>query len=85
MPSAPAPGTWLLIVQRARPAVYRRLRQSFADDHGVEVLLDRRRADRRALEGSRVPERRRDDRRHPLPATEVAFGRGAGFVLVARP
>lgn len=54
----------LIIVDRAKPAVYSRLRQQFADDLGVEVVFERRTRERRRNPHNTGPERRsRTDRR----------------------
>jgi hypothetical protein len=53
----------LIIVSRAKPAVYARLRQQFADDLGVEVVFERRTSERRRNPQNPGPERRSRDRR----------------------
>ncbi len=60
LPSRSFPGAEVLIVvSRGHAALYERLRFSFADTARVEVIVDRRVADRRA-----VPGRKPADRRH---------------------
>jgi hypothetical protein len=80
------PPRWLIVVERDRPDVYERLARAF--DEGVEVVLDRRRGDRRQDDASPQSgpireERRRGPRRQPLPAAESAFAEHAGFFLVS--
>jgi hypothetical protein len=81
----------LAIVKRDRPDVIASLRRMPAED--IQLLMDRRQADRRAATASRSPaspwtpapprqgftERRRVERRRPLAATWEPLG----FVIVA--
>lgn len=53
----------LIIVNRAKPAVYSKLKQQFADDLGVEVVFERRTRERRRNPHNQGPERRSNDRR----------------------
>ena len=53
----------LFIVARDQPDLWHHLRQDFARDEEVEVLLDRRRGERRQRVQAYEPERRRADRR----------------------
>ncbi len=53
----------LFIVARGHDRLFEDLRQQFADNPDVEVLVDRRHGQRRKIESSRDPERRRNDRR----------------------
>jgi hypothetical protein len=72
--------TNLLIVTREQPSLYTYLRQDFADDPDVVVILDRRRAERRRLPIPTPQERRRAPRRtrHDL-ADRLA---SVGFAVV---
>ncbi len=54
---------YLFIVARGRPEIYAELRHQFEGNADVEVLVDRRLADRRVRQESRDPERRRIERR----------------------
>ncbi len=54
---------YLFIVARDRPEIYAELRQQFEGNADVEVLVDRRLADRRVRQESRDPERRLTERR----------------------
>jgi hypothetical protein len=54
---------YLFIVARGRPEIYAELRHQFEGNADVEVLVDRRLADRRVHQESREPERRRTERR----------------------
>ena len=53
----------LFIVARDRADLYRYLSQTFADAENVEVILDRRSAERRNLPSPIIPDRRRRERR----------------------
>ena len=56
---------YIFIVSLRHPALYDHLMQRFSADPNVQVILDRRRAERRQAEGSVMPEleRRQADRR----------------------
>jgi len=56
---------YLLIVARNQPDLWRYLKQNFAGDEKVEVILDRRRGERRQRVQAYGPERRRAARRGP--------------------
>lgn len=62
---------YLFIVSRDKHTLSERLKQDFADDREVEVLLDRRSAQRRCQVREHKPERRRGDRRRPLDGWTV--------------
>ena len=53
----------LIIVDRARPEAYARLRKQFEDELGVEVVFERRTRQRRRNALTHAPERRSRDRR----------------------
>jgi len=53
----------LIIVQRTKIDTFRRLKEMFADDLGVEVVYERRMRERRQRIDSRGRERRTTDRR----------------------
>jgi hypothetical protein len=53
----------LIIVDRSKPATFKRLTDLFADDINVEVMLERRQRQRRQKPDPRGPERRSTDRR----------------------
>jgi hypothetical protein len=75
---------WLIIVQQERRELYADLRRNFQPDERVEVILDRRGAERRA-EGLPVEaDRRRQHRRRPLTAPERDLWDTAGFRLYYR-
>jgi hypothetical protein len=66
--SGPSGGGCLVVVRGDRPDVYRALKAHFAEDPGVQVVLDRRRAGDRRTAPSRLayPEQRRGQaRRRP--------------------
>ena len=56
-------GRTLFIVSRHHPDLYAYLRERFASDHGVEVVLDRRTTQRRRREQAYEIDRRQADRR----------------------
>jgi hypothetical protein len=53
----------VLVIARDQRALYEYARRAFAGNPTVQVVLDRRRAERRRGDQSRIPERRRGDRR----------------------
>jgi hypothetical protein len=53
----------LIIVNRAKPDVYARLKRQFEDQLGVEVVMERRTRQRRRNLQNRGPERRSRERR----------------------
>ena len=60
-----SPAHYLFIVARNRPDILARVRERLRDDPRIEVIVDRRRAERRKSVGPHVPERRRAERRRP--------------------
>ena len=54
---------YLFIVARGHPDVYADLQRQFLDNAEVEVILDRRRSERRERQESHESERRRGERR----------------------
>jgi hypothetical protein len=56
-------GRTLFVVSRRHPDLYHYLRERFASDAAVEVILDRRIAERRQRQTPRATERRQADRR----------------------
>jgi len=63
-------GRTLFIVSRHHPDLYAYLRERFASDHGVEVVLDRRSTHRRRREQPYDIDRRQAERRR-RPEVEV--------------
>jgi len=53
----------LIIVNRAKPDVYAKLKKQFEDELGVEVVIARRTRQRRGNPQNRGPERRSRERR----------------------
>ena len=75
----------LLVVPRSKLELYQSLKRSFADNDRVEVILDRRFAQRRTATTGHEPERRRADRRvRTATEAELRSGRWA-LVPVAPP
>jgi len=75
---------YLFIVPQDQPELHEHFRRDFSNDNEVQVLLDRRVADRRQRIEPHTPERRRADRR-PQPGTPEAFRRvgfGAAFPVL---
>jgi hypothetical protein len=79
--SSPTRSPVRVFVRPDRPALVERMQRLFAEDPGeVEVMLDRRRRERRSASMSHQPERRRSDRRRPRAPRQaqvaaVAIGR----------
>jgi hypothetical protein len=67
----------LFIVARGDDHLYEDLRQQFAANSEVEVLVDRRHAERRRDQTLYDPERRRGDRRGQGPAGGHVVSAGA--------
>jgi hypothetical protein len=67
----------LFIVARGDDHLYEDLRQQFAANPEVEVLVDRRHAERRRDQALHDPERRRGDRRGQGPAGSHVVSAGA--------
>jgi hypothetical protein len=63
-------GRNLFVVSRQYPDLYEYLRERFASDSAVEVILDRRISERRKQQTPRNAERRRAERRQ-RPEVEV--------------
>ncbi|MGH7413409.1 MAG: hypothetical protein ACREKJ_04350, partial [Candidatus Rokuibacteriota bacterium] len=62
--SSPPARRLLVIVRPDRPALVPRIERLFSGEPGeVDVVLDRRRGERRGVAATRRPERRRRDRR----------------------
>ena len=81
----PPPPRWLFIVRRDREALYAHLRQAFAGSPVVQVILDRRRGDRRRQSLLVEVDQRRGDRRWPtLSPAERDLWEHAGFRLVLK-
>jgi hypothetical protein len=70
----------LFIVARDAADHYHYLKQSFAGDAHVEVVFDRRRAERRRQPSGGTPERRRGDRRSRLDIADRL--RSAGWSII---
>jgi hypothetical protein len=70
----------LIIVARNRGHLYEYLKQGFAGNETVRVLLDRRVAERRAHSGPYAVERRHGDRRSPRKIDGLL--RAIGWVIV---
>ncbi len=73
---------YLLIVARTQPDLYDYLTQEFSEDKEVEVLLDRRREERRQRGQAHEPDRRRVVRRGQ---PRISGGLQTLGVMVARP
>lgn len=67
----------LIIVDRAKPEVYARLRKQFEDELGVQVLFERRTRERRRNVRNAGPERRSRNRRR----LEKPFGDN-GYIVI---
>ena len=69
-----------IIVSRDRPGLAEYLSRQSVGAH--TVILDRRRAERRRVDGSPGLERRRGDRRQPLVREERELWQQAGYCVV---
>ncbi len=76
------PSRLMYIVSRAHPEQYEFVRQHFADEPSVEVLFDRRQAERRAVSLPTSQERRIGDRRRNDVEQDL---RAVGWALVREP
>jgi hypothetical protein len=79
----------LFIVAPTKPHIYESLKQAFLEQDEVEVILDRRRGERRRSmdSGARAPgaERRRGDRRAQTEAQAKLATMGCVFVPIEAP
>jgi len=74
---------YLLIVTRTQPDLGRYLTANFAGDEKVEVIVDRRRGERRRGVQPHEPERRQGERRRqPGPEKDLIY---RPLVIVRRP
>ncbi|PYN18706.1 MAG: hypothetical protein DMD76_28920 [Candidatus Rokuibacteriota bacterium] len=72
----------LFIVARDRSDLYRYLSQTFADAENVEVIFDRRSAERRELPTPNNPDRRRRERRTRPNVDEELRTVGYAFLVL---
>lgn len=72
----------LFIVSRAHGERYEHLKRTFADEEKIEVVLDRRRGERRWHDVDHEAERRAGDRRRRDLEEDL---RTMGWVLVRQP
>ena len=73
---------YLLIVARSQPDLWRYLQHNFVGDDKVEVILDRRRVERRQGIQAHEPERRQGERRRqPSLDKDLTY---RSFVIVRR-
>jgi len=80
-----APTRWVIVVRANEPELYQFLRRRFQAMRSVEIVLDRRKADRRRDGTSAgAADRRRQPRRRPLTPEERLWWKLAGFRIVAR-
>jgi len=78
----PKMARYLFIVSLRHRALYDLLRAQFADDANAQVILDRRRGERRQAEISIVLERRRADRRQRPDVSEELRRRSVAVVTI---
>lgn len=69
----------LFVVARDHFDLWHYLRRDFATDEGVQVILDRRRGDRRQRYETPEQERRRSDRRRPSIDHDLRY---RSFVII---
>src|SRR2546427_12911668 len=76
----------IFIVARDRPDLYRYLSQTFSDAENVQVIWDRRGADRRATSNPHIvagrPLERRPAERRPRPSVEHEL-RSVGYAFLS--
>ncbi len=63
----------LFIVARDQPDLWHHLRRDFAEDEEVQVVLDRRRGERRRHMQLHEPDRRQGDRRRATIDTDLRY------------
>jgi hypothetical protein len=73
---------FVYIVSRRHPKLFEYLLQRFSDDPNVQVILDRRRAERRQAEAPVRFERRRVDRRQQRDLSQELRGRSVAVVTI---
>lgn len=77
---------YLFIVSQGVTDLYEHVKRNFAGDREVEVLLDRRRGERRQRVEAYEPERRQADRRRPPGSHEslpsIGFGAAVPVLVV---
>jgi len=73
---------YLFIVSLQHRALYDYLLQRFSDDPNAQVILDRRRGERRQVETPIVPEQRRADRRQRPGVSEELRRRSVAVVTI---
>jgi hypothetical protein len=73
---------YLFIVSMQDPALHDELLQRFSDDPNAEVILDRRRAERRQAEIPGLLERRQADRRR-RPGVNEELRRSVAIVEIS--
>ncbi len=67
-------GQLLFVVSRARPDVYGYLSWNYSRERDVQVIVDRRRRERRRVDETCEFDRRRADRRKPASVEGDPFG-----------
>lgn len=78
-------GQLLFVVSRDALKRYEGLKRAFSDQEAVEVVLDRRRGERRRLNGTKQPDRRRADRRSRPEIDSELKSIGYSVVRIPRP
>jgi hypothetical protein len=71
----------IFVVARDRPDLFRYLSQTFADADTVEIIWDRRQAERRTHANGSTPERRKTERRTRTSVEEDL--RTVGYAFLA--
>lgn len=69
----------LFIVARNQPDLWQHLKRDFADDDQIQVIVDRRRGERRQRRELYGPERRRMDRRRATLDRDLRY---RSFVII---
>lgn len=79
------PSRWLLVVHQERLDLYQHLQHRFAEVPFVELILDRRKHERRQVQAPIRADARQRDRRHPATPKEREQWALFGYRLVRRP
>lgn len=79
------PSRWLLVVHQERLDLYQHLQHRFAEVPFVELILDRRKHERRQAQAPIRADMRQRDRRHPATPKEREQWALFGYRLVRRP
>jgi hypothetical protein len=83
--ASPAAGRFVFVISRREPQIYEYVREAFALEGDVAVVVDRRVGERRHHAAPRGAERRRQDRRIRGDVADDLKSRGCAFVTLDAP